>query len=79
MFAKNELFLNRSTYGAGLSAVTAIDAGISVDLVLGVALSNSFNGARCSTSAAGDAIFSNLVCHGYVPPFICLPHYCITK
>jgi hypothetical protein len=69
MLFKLKLFLNGSVNGAGLCAVSAIDACLSVDNELAVTLSNSLNGAICSACAASDAIIGNLKCHGYVPPF----------
>ncbi len=59
----SELFLNRSAYGANSSAVTAIDASISVNNILVVAFGNSVYGALSSASTAGDAFVSNLESH----------------
>jgi hypothetical protein len=63
-----ELFLYRSAYRAGLSAVSAAEAGIRLDNVNAVTLSDAHYRTISSTCAACDAIFSNLKCHGYVPP-----------
>ena len=57
------LLLNGSAHGAGISASAAVDASVSVDHELAVALRNSGNGAALSASAAGDAFVSNLVSH----------------
>jgi hypothetical protein len=54
-----------STHGAGIGASAAIDAQVSVDLVLAVALGDSGNGAALGASAASDARISDLVSHGY--------------
>ena len=56
--------------GALVSASTAGNAGVSVDLVLAVALSDSGNGALISTSAAGDTSISNNVSHGITSKII---------
>ena len=69
MFSDLELFLNGSANRAGLCTVTATDAGISVDNVNAVTLGDALYGTISCTSTASDAIFSNLKCHGYVPPF----------
>ena len=49
-----------STHGAGIGASAAIDAQVSVDLVLAVALGDSGNGATLGALSAADAkIFVN--------------------
>jgi 3-oxoacyl-ACP reductase-like protein len=48
---------------ASVCARAAVDALVSVDLVLAVSLVDSLGGAVLSASAAGDAIIANLVCH----------------
>ena len=57
-----------STGGAGVNAATAVDAGVSVDDILGVALRDSANGAAIGTSAAVQASVSNHISHGNTPP-----------
>lgn len=57
------LFSCGSAYGADIAACTALDASVSVDLVLSVALRDSAYGALISTSAAGNAIVRNLISH----------------
>ena len=52
-----------SLNGASVCARAAVDALVSVDLVLAVSLVDSLGGAVLSASAAGDAIIANLVCH----------------
>ena len=53
-----------SSYGAIVSAGTAIDALVSVDNVLAILLGDSLNGAGISASAAADALVKiNLVSH----------------
>jgi hypothetical protein len=59
-----ELAFLDSAAGALISTSTAGNAGVSVDLVLAVALENSGNGALVSASAAGNASISNNVSHG---------------
>ena len=59
----SELLLNGSTNGANAVAGAALDASVSVDLVLAVAFSDSTDGALSLASAAADAIISNLVSH----------------
>ena len=53
----------RSVYRASICARTAVDADISVDLVLAVTLGDSVHGAALSSSAASDASIGNLVSH----------------
>ena len=62
------LLLNRCSNGAGISAVAAADALVSVDNI-DIAFGNARNRALRSASTASDAIFSDLVCHLYVPPY----------
>ena len=52
--------------GAGTSA--AIHAGVSVDYILAVAFADCAGGTFCCTSAAGDAVITNLVSHPFSPP-----------
>lgn len=52
-----------STHGAGAGAGAALDAGISVDHILGVASADSANGTNALASAAHDAGIRNLVSH----------------
>ena len=52
-----------SLNGASVCARAAVDALVSVDLVLAVSLVDSLGGAVLCASAAGDAIIANLVCH----------------
>ena len=63
----DRLCLSGCANGANLSTVSAIDAGVSVDLVLAVTLGDSLNGALGCASTATDAIISNLKCHGDLP------------
>ena len=56
------LALADSSGGAGASASTAIDAGISVDNVLAIALGNSAYGTFCCAASAATRIIDN-VCH----------------
>ena len=57
------LCLNNRACRTCAFASTAIDAGICVDLVLSVALRDSFDGAGSSASAAADAGIINNTCH----------------
>jgi hypothetical protein len=61
---ERELLLLDGAHGAGTGAGTAGDAGVSVDVVLGVALGDGAHGALLGTGAAGDASIGNLICHG---------------
>ena len=63
-----KLLSNDSFHGAVAGASTAIHADISVDLVLGIALSDSINGAVLSAGAAANASISDLVSHESLPP-----------
>ena len=63
-FTNDELVSLRSVNRASVCAGAAVDALVSVDYVLAVALSDSLSGAVLSASAARDAIVGNLVCHG---------------
>ena len=49
--------------GAGISAGAAIQAGICVDLILGIALRNSTDRAGVCASTAADAGRANLISH----------------
>jgi hypothetical protein len=53
-----------------LSAGAAINALVGVDLVLAVTFGDGFHRTVLCAYAAGDAVVTNLVCHGHVPPFI---------
>ena len=63
------------THRAGVGAASAIDADIGIDAVLVVALFDRFNGAIGRTSAAANAIISDLVCHFEIPPHIYVCSY----
>ena len=67
-FCPWELLLHRSAHGAGVGASTAVDASISIDLILAVALSDRGDGAAIGASAAADALSSDLVSHNKAPP-----------
>ena len=58
-----ELLSLGSLNGASVCAGAAVDALVSVDLVLAVSLVDGLGGAVLCASAAGDAIIANLVCH----------------
>jgi hypothetical protein len=62
----SKLLLDDGFDGALLSASTAGNAGIGVDLV-DIALGNGLNGALCSAGTASDASVSNLICHKAPP------------
>ena len=66
-FVVSKLTLNDSFGGALGSAGTAINTGISVDNVLGIALGNSLDGALLSAGTARHASVSNLVSHKAPP------------
>ncbi len=53
----------RSTDRASICAGTALNALVCVDNIFAVAFGDSFNRAFCRTSAAGDAVVRNLICH----------------
>ena len=55
--------LRDRTHGARTSASAAIDAGISIDLVLAVALRNSADGALALAGTAADASIANYMSH----------------
>ena len=63
LWDEKKLLLHDGLGGALISAGTAVDADISVDLELAVALSDSLDGALIGTSAAGDASIGNSVSH----------------
>jgi hypothetical protein len=65
MYLPLELSLLGSANGANTGTSAALDASISVDLVLAVLLSNSVNRAFAGTCAASDAIIGNLVSHDH--------------
>lgn len=58
-----KLALRDSAHGAGISAGTAVQAGISVDLEVISTLSDSANGAGIGASAAADASIANDISH----------------
>jgi len=64
---RGELLLRDSTYGASLSAGTAVCALVSVDDIDGIAHLDAANRAGISASAASQTIVMNNVSH-YVPP-----------
>jgi hypothetical protein len=53
----------RSIHRANIGAVAAVDAGVRVDYVNVVALSDRFHGAFACACAAADAFVGNLICH----------------
>jgi len=55
--------LRDSAYRAGACAGSAVDASISIDVVLGVALRNSAYRAALSTGTTRNAGIRNLICH----------------
>ena len=57
-------------YGTYVCAGTAVNAGVSVDNVLAVALGNCVYGTFACASTAADALIGNNVSHSYVPPKI---------
>ena len=59
-----KLILCDSTNGALTCAGTAADALICIDFELSVAHADSANGAGVNTSAASNALVSNLMSHG---------------
>lgn len=68
-FVSVKLFSLGCSDGASICTSAAIDAGISVDYILAVALRDSLYGAALCASAARDAGIVNNICHFYVPPF----------
>ena len=68
--ANPELSLRNSADRALRFTCTAVDAGISVDDILCIALSNSLYGALSSTGSAADASIVNNTCHD---KFLLLP------
>lgn len=52
-----------SAGGAGSSAGTAVDAGISVDYILAISLRDSAYGTFAGAASAANAGISNNVCH----------------
>lgn len=63
-----ELVLHGSAHGAHTGTSAALDASVSIDFVLAVALSDSSHGALSLASAAADALVSDLVSHDVTPP-----------
>ena len=59
------LGLGDGAVGAGISAGAAIEAGIRVDLILGIALGNSTDRAGVCASTAADAGRADLISHSY--------------
>ena len=59
-----DLSLGDGAVGAGISAGAAIQAGICVDLILGIALRNSTDRAGVCASTAADAAGTDLISHG---------------
>ena len=57
------LGLGDGAVGAGIRAAAAIEAGIRVDLILGIALGNSTDGAGVCASTAADAGRADLISH----------------
>ena len=53
----------RSAYGADLSTVAAVNAGISTDLILAVTLSYCLYGTFSCTCTTSDALIRNLISH----------------
>ena len=64
-----ELFCLRSFNRTYACASAAIKTCVRVDNVLTILFRNSFNRTFGSTSAAADAIISNLICHCNTPPY----------
>ena len=64
----NVLLLRRSAYRTDICTVAARNAGICIDLILAVALSNSVYRALSSASTAGNTIVTNFVSHNKKPP-----------
>jgi hypothetical protein len=58
------LLRGRSANGASVCTSTALDAGISVDHELAVALRDGLYGALTGAGAASDAFVRNLISHG---------------
>lgn len=56
------------TSWANSLASTAIDAGVSVYNILGIASGNSLNRAGRCTSTTGYALIRNKMCHDKIPP-----------
>ena len=63
-----------SASGAGSSAGTAVDAGISIDYILAVSLRNSANGTFGSAASAAYTSVTNNVCHNKLPPLKLYPY-----
>lgn len=72
IFIQSLLAFADSIYGTTVCTSAAIDAAVSVDVVLAVAFCDSANGTTVCTCAAGDAIFTNYVCHASNSPFFIL-------
>jgi hypothetical protein len=62
-YVHQSVFLNRSTYGAGLSAASALNALIGVDNELCVLLGNAVYGALGLASTALNALIGNFISH----------------
>ena len=65
LFVHELVFLNRSTYGAGICAATALNALISVDYELCILLGNAVDGALGLASTALNALIGNFISHNY--------------
>lgn len=63
LFWISKLFSLGSADGAAAFTSAALDASISVNNILAVALRDSTYGAICFTSTAADAFVSDNVCH----------------
>jgi hypothetical protein len=64
------LFSCGSGHRASLCASTALDALVSVDLVLAIAFLDCVYRASLCASTASNALIGNLVCHFSVPPLV---------
>ena len=66
--SRKQLALDR-THGALIGTSAAIDASVSVDNVLAVALGDRTHGAALGASAAHNASITNNKSHVFTPPF----------
>ena len=57
------LALGNSAHGAGGGTGAAVDAGVRIDLVVGVALGDRANGALALAAAAADALVTDYIGH----------------
>jgi len=60
---------NGSSNGASFCACAALNALVSIDLVLGIAFLDCANGTSFCARTASDALVGNLVCHRKIPPY----------